>query len=1227
MGGGDTPAAPAAAAPAAAAAAAAADIEGNGVADRPGGALGNGVADIDKNWLSSTLVDCYFGYGSDTGGRQLVKHQLDSFNDFISAKLEQIIDGFNSVDINNTFLPDRNCYKYVVSLSMCKPTLTKPMITEKDGSSKVMLPNDARLRNLTYSAPIMCDMNITTKTYLPESSTYAIDTKTIHSVKLGNIPIMVRSEFCMLKHAGNNGMPNTYDECRYDHGGYFIVNGNEKVVISQDRIAENRIYVFLNTKATCYSHIVEVRSVHESKFGIPRTLLLKLSNKTNNFGRAIKICMQYIKQDVPLFVIFRALGVESDKDIVDMIVDVSSDPHATAIVNELRACMNECSGVRDQKSACEYLAKHMMLPMHMNTILSYASSPEVEHKMRANALRNMLYKDLLPHTGPDLMKKAVFIASMVSKLLRCYLRLAPLDDRDSYVNKRLDAPGVLMANLFRQYFGRVVKDTRMLVQKEIKNGSWRATNKLINVITDNNVYKLVKSSIIESGLKYGLATGNWGAKTNHVRQGVAQMHNRMTYPASMSHLRRINTPMKAGKIVQPRKLHATQWGIICPSETPEGASVGLVKNMALLATISTAAGCDNLIKCIADSGDPDFEREYHPPSIRNTRVVINGDVLGVHHNPHALYSRLKRFKRCGTIDVFTSIVWSIERNTITLCTEGGRFLRPLLVIDPEEPTRLVLERPENAHLLRRLISKEVQWHELVIASAIEYMDVEESNTTYVAMNIDDVRQKGAERTYTHAEVSSFAILGVLAGSIPFSDRNQAPRNTYQSAMGKQAIGVYASNYRHRFDTISHVLTYPQKPLVSTHTARLMKCDELPCGQNVIVAFACFTGFNQEDSVICNAAAVQRGLLGTTLYRTFREQNTKNHSTGEEEFFCRPDPLTTRGIKPYNYDKLDASGFVPEGTAVGAGDVIIGRCMPQKQGQTVMHKDTSVAIKNNEMGVVDRNCHGNRHFTNVTGDGYTFAKVRLRQERVPTIGDKVSSRHGQKGTIGMLYNDEDMPFTASGISPSIIVNPHAIPSRMTIGQLMEALESKAAALSGDIRDATPFTGRKLEDIRAELADMGVEQYGNEIMYNPRTGEQMECAIFVCPTYYQRLKHMVVDKIHSRAANGPVVLLTRQPAEGRARDGGLRLGEMELECMWAHGSMHFLKERFMECSDNYRIFVCKQCGMMATVNPDEDIYSCTSCQNVTMFDEVRIPYASKLLIQEIQTMGIASRFITQ
>ncbi|GAX85667.1 hypothetical protein CEUSTIGMA_g13082.t1 [Chlamydomonas eustigma] len=1391
----------------------------------------------------------------------LVDHQITPYNDCVSTKLTQIIDGFNPIEISNGFQPEHGCHKYQLSVCVQNLALSRPTIFEKDGSTKAMLPNDARLRNLTYSAPMTADLHVTARTWNADVGAYTCESKRLTSVPLGRLPIMVRSDYCALTTAGSASRPVMEDECLSDCGGYFIVNGSEKVVVSQDRMAENRVYVFLNTKATCYSHVAEVRSVQEDRFGVPKTLTLKLTAKPNNFGRTIKLTMHHLKHDVPVVTVLRALGVASDMDVVRLVVGDLSDPAYGRIEAELAGCLDDASGQRSLQEAQDLLASDLVLPHHF----SNANAAK-----RRTLLQNVLRKDLLPHVGPDPARKALYIAYMMSKLIRVHLGLGALDDRDSYLNKRLDTPGVLIANLFRQYYGKVVKDLRTQVQKEIANGSWRATHQFVNVINRSNVYKMVKPTILESGLKYGLSTGNWGVKTSRVRQGVAQVLNRMAFLATMSHLRRVNTPIEnTGKLVQPRKLHPTQFGILCPSETPEGSSVGLVKNLALTAHVTVASSSQQLRSTVFALG---AVRDWAPGPVSSptvVRVVINGDICSVHDDPAALVKRLRTMKRHGQINSFTSVVWDVTAREVRLCCEGGRFTRPLLVADEDDSERRpIIITACGGDLCKAVLDGVAEWPRLVVSGAVEYLDVDEANAALIGGERAWTRAGSPHRrSYSHYELSSQAMLGVAAGSIPFSDHNQAPRNTYQSAMGKQAVGVYASNFRHRFDTLVHVLNYLQQPMVSTHTSRILSCDRLPYGINTIVAIACFTGFNQEDSVIVNRSAVDRGLFASTFYRTFREQNDKNHSTGEEEFFCKPDPLTTRNMRLQNcYDKLASNGFAPENTYVGAGDVIIGKCMPQKQGHVINNKDTSVALRSNERGVVDR--VSTRHFTNVNGDGYAFAKVRLRQERLPSIGDKVScytgdhevltrgrgfvpipevalddevaclddagdlvyakpsavaafpydremplvevvgdgvdllvtpehrmwtldeltgnyrvvlasalamlqqrsvhlrgtlttpieasgrnntvarlfllgcwvrecrstsrlpgwvwglppsyafallngvlgddrkrvlrlwnrqicddlqrlplhaglaatvvgdlgfqlcyakpvayvhrfvrnnahdavycctvpvgpgviyvrrkgmplwcgnSRHGQKGTIGMLYREEDMPYTSGGIVPSLIMNPHAIPSRMTIGQLLEALESKAGALSGTLRDGSPFNGRTVQDVAAELEALGAHRHGDEIMYNPRTGEQVPCAVFVCPTYYQRLKHMVEDKVHSRSANGPVVLLTRQPAEGRARDGGLRVGEMELDCLWAHGAMYFLKERFMECSDNYRIFTCSRCGRFATaVNPERSIYSCRPCGNETAFHELRIPYAAKLLLQEVKTMAIEPKF---
>ena len=501
----------------------------------------------------------------------------------------------------------------------------------------------------------------------------------------------------------------------------------------------------------------------------------------------------------------------------------------------------------------------------------------------------------------------------------------------------------------------------------------------------------------------------------------------------------------------------------------------------------------------------------------------------------------------------------------------------------------------------------------------------------IAMNINNLQVKTKGHTlppqYHYMEIHPSLMLGVLASNIPFPDHNQSPRNTYQSAMGKQAVGVYCTNYLKRFDTLGHILNYPQKPLVSTKMSKFLNGDELPNGINAVIAIATYTGFNQEDSIILNKSAVDRGLFRSTFYRTYKEQANKNHSTGEEEIFIKPNPDNTVGIKPYNYDKLEPNGFIKENTYVESGDIVIGKCMPQKKNGVLNFKDNSIMIRNGENGYIDKNSCNDSYFKNINGDGYVFSKVRIRSERIPCIGDKLSSRHGQKGSLGMMYRHEDMPFSSNGIVPDLIINPHAIPSRMTIGQLFECIMSKSAAGIGSYGDSTPFTDLKLEDIADVLQDeCGYQRYGDEIMYNGHTGEQIHTQIYMGPTFYQRLKHMVDDKIHSRGGNGPVVLLTRQPAEGRARDGGLRFGEMERDAMISHGASAFLKERLLDVSDNYVVHVCNKCGIMGTSNMEKNTFNCKRCINSVDFSEVRIPYACKLFFHELMSMNVNARMIT-
>ena len=538
-------------------------------------------------------------------------------------------------------------------------------------------------------------------------------------------------------------------------------------------------------------------------------------------------------------------------------------------------------------------------------------------------------------------------------------------------------------------------------------------------------------------------------------------------------------------------------------------------------------------------------------------------------------------------------------NEFAIESDGGRIVRPLFKVSEGK----ILDPPKNKD----------DWNEW-IKSNIEYIDAGQSDIIRVAMFPSEVSE-----FHTHCEIHPSLMLGHMASTIPMSDHNQSPRNTYQSAMGKQAMGLYARNYAKRLDKNGYVLCNPMRPFVETKMMNVLKTHEMPFGYNAIVAIGIYSGYNQEDSVILNKAALKRGLFRSLYYTIYKDEEHRNVASGKEEKFTKPRKENTKGFKSSSYHAVNDEGIPILHTKIKENDVLIGKVTNLKQDQHgYTYRDSSTTHKNAE------ECRIDGVWQDKNSDGYPFVKVRVVSERVPEIGDKVSSRHGQKGTCGIILNEEDMPFTASGLRPDIIMNPHAVPSRMTIAQLMETMFGKVCSMTGNLGDGTPYSHLKIEDLRKHMISLGMHPYGNELLYNGQTGEMMEAEIFMGPTFYQRLKHMVKDKTHSRA-KGPIVSLTRQPCEGRARDGGLRVGEMERDCMLSHGTAMFTKERLMDVSDPFSTGFCKNCGVLAVVNKEASLYECGTCGVRTEFQMKTIPYAMKLWTQELEAMHIVPRLV--
>eukprot|EP00831_Metopus_contortus_P015509 TRINITY_DN1643_c0_g1_i1.p1 TRINITY_DN1643_c0_g1~~TRINITY_DN1643_c0_g1_i1.p1 ORF type:complete len:632 (-),score=75.37 TRINITY_DN1643_c0_g1_i1:40-1935(-) len=609
--------------------------------------------------------------------------------------------------------------------------------------------------------------------------------------------------------------------------------------------------------------------------------------------------------------------------------------------------------------------------------------------------------------------------------------------------------------------------------------------------------------------------------------------------------------------------------------------------------------------------------ELNPTSIKNNaKVFVNGSWIGIHLSPEELVNNLKSMRRSGDIAGEVSIVRDIGNREIKVYTDSGRVMRPLFVVK-DNHLAFKKEHLDNLKAGGKALS-----FQKATQGLIEYLDVEEEETSMIAMNIRDLKNSKYSFTYTHCEIHPSMILGVCASIIPFPDHNQSPRNTYQSAMGKQAMGVYASNYPLRMDTLARVLYYPQKPLVTTRALEYLHFKELPSGCNAIVAVACYTGYNQEDSVIMNKSSIDRGLFRSVFFRTYND-HLKETTRFKESFEVPSEGIGS--LKAGNYNKLDFDGLICPGTRVSGDDIIIGKTTTENEliGEEnpamKVKRDSSTPLRHSETGIIDQ------VMLTTDTEGNLFTKVKMRSVRVPQIGDKFASRHGQKGTVGMTYRQEDMPFTVEGIMPDIIMNPHAIPSRMTIGHLIECLASKIACFRGEEGDGTAFQDVTVDELCKELHSLGYQCRGNEVMYNGHTGRKLDRMIFLGPTYYQRLKHLVDDKIQSRS-RGKVQILTRQPTEGRSRDGGLRFGEMERDCMISHGAARFLKERLFDVSDRYVVPVCELCGLIAIANKRAANYECKSCEIKTKICMVEIPYACKLLLQELMAMQIAPRLVT-
>jgi len=1079
----------------------------------------------------------------------LVHHQITTFDDFINEGIERVISE-NDIKIQNK--------EFECSYSFDEVFIPKPTIIKEDRTVSKMYPSNARTSDLTYDSPIF--VNIIEK-FKAENEDVEI---VVHKrIIIGRTPIMLRSERCNLSNLTAKERQEL-GECEKDQGGYFIIRGKERVLIGQLRNVYNNPIVLAQKSCDKYKYVCEIRSMSEET---GHSVLIQC--KIGQDDRSIVFSLPYIKEVIPVGIVLKALGITDDKSFREVIGIV--DGENEEMERYLKYIIRDSFFIKSQEDALRFISQFTIHIIKEEKKIAYTSQ--------------VVENELFPHMGifATIKEKIIFLGRMVNRLLRTTIGIRKEDDRDNYANKRVEMAGVLCCDLFRTLFKRFIKTIELQLEKKKQRPD------ILSIIS--------RCNSITTGLKSCFSTGSWGiSKNNYVRTGVSQVLSRLTYGATLSHLRRIIIPVgREGKNAKIRQIHSSQIMYICPTETPEGQSIGIVLNLALSTTVTKRIatvvvkeiieGCDNLMSI------NDERYRFDKP-----KVFLNGILMGFAISRDSLLNELYQCREVGLLDRQISFTYDKVDNEILIFCDEGRLIRPLLNVNSEN--RLILKEGDI-----------LDWDYLVSNQMIRYVDNSEIQNCVIAMNENDLVTQKCDL----CEITPALMLGVMASVIPFPDHNQSPRNIYQASMGKQAIGIHALSHQIRTDTITHVLDYPQRPLVSTIPSRIMGFDDMPSGINAVVAVITYSGFNQEDSVIMNKSSIERGLFVATSYRTLVEEERKQ-GTYNYESICLP-PISKRK-RNANYSFLDDKGLVHtrinnHSVYVEKGDVIIGKILTKSNKNNEEDQiDCSYVIKSGEEGFVDRVVE------TINPNGYKIVKVIIRNQRIPEQGDKFASRSAQKGTIGLVMSQENMPFTASGITPDILINSLCIPSRMTISQLIECVLGKVCCEEGTFGDATPFSSNSTdiaELVCDRLEASGFQKHGYETMYNGMTGEPLEAKIFVGPTFYQRLKHMVSDKLHSRS-HGQVTTLTRQPLEGRSRDGGLRFGEMERDAMIGHGVSRFLKERLFDKSDAYQIYICDLCGLIATSQRE-----CKSCNN-DKISKCNLPFASKLLFQELMAMSI-------
>ncbi|MEK6843820.1 MAG: DNA-directed RNA polymerase subunit B'' [Nanoarchaeota archaeon] len=1057
----------------------------------------------------------------------LVESNILSFNDFINNRMQDIVN-----DINHSLNQEE------VEVKIGKVKIGKPNIIEADGSSNILTPMIAKIRGLTYSAPVFVELSVR----YGEQSDDA-------EVEIGRIPIMVRSATCTTHGMNREDLRENYMD-PLDPGGYFIINGNERIIVMSEDLAPNQSFIEKGRQGLTLKIFSQ-----KGSYRIPTTI-----SETNE--GILELTFSRLR-NIPAIILLKSLGLVKEADIAKH-VEHEND---CLIVN-----LYEFGKIQNPEDAMMYVAEKSGIQGTKKEILERV-------KQRIDSF-------LLPHIGMDKSlrtEKALTLCRFIRLYLKAKEDKKIRTDKDHYKNKRVKLSGDLMSDLFRVNFGILIRDIQYSLQKVSKR------KKFYSLKT------ISKSTLFSHRIESAIATGSWIGE----KSGVTQNMEKNNYMAVLSQLQRVTSLLPGDQEnFKARTLHPTHYGRFCPTETPEGIEIGLRKNLAIMTKISTDIIFEEkaVIKKFKEAG---LQEE------KGKDLFFNGRFIGFVKEPMVFANNIKRLRRAGELPGEMSIMHDEILDLITISTEAGRVLRPLIVIENNA------SRLKDDHLVE-LEEDKISWKDLIKEGIIEYIDAAEEDNAFIAQNPQEITSE-----HTHLEIHPIDLFGLITSLVPFANHDQSSRLNRGSKTLKQSLGIYAANYLVRLDSNVSILHYPQKPLVRSFVYDTLEV--YPAGQNIIVAIMPYEGYNMGDAIVINRESVDRGMGRSTFFKPYVSAELHYPGSLNDEI-----TIPSKDISGYrteqSYKYLEDDGIAYPEANIKAGDVIIGKTTPPKflseaRNITIQaKKEASVAMKQEEEGIIDA------VFITVNSEGNKIVQARTRDQRLPEPGDKYSAPHGQKGVIGMLADGRDIPFTGSGTKPDLLFNPHGIPSRMTVGYLIELLAGKTAATTGRIVDGTPFTGSTVDELKSQLHEMGFRSDGKETMYDGVTGRRMDAHIYIGNMYYLKLVRMVKNLLHARAS-GKIALLTRQPIEGRSRGGGLRLGEMEQQALTGHGASLLLKERYS--SDKTTVYVCKECGNMTYEDVIRNKTPCNLCGS-NESDPVEISYAFKLLVDELLGLGILTKF---